>query len=445
VRVSIHISHWAADTPVEKGAGTARASDDAQFIQTQLLIGGVDAEVVDGPVSDAPESDFWFVFEHELPWHLTSLGAAKRDRFVMLRPSGRVPYAVRDEAAAVTYDTAARWTEPPTQAALALRGGSKRSTGTLTEELVRYLRSLLPPPQVEAPPAPGSFPIGETYGRGKVRVTQHLRGGGFQKLFLGTEVASGASALIAYDYLSSRVDVRAFERSVAYDLPGVFPLVYVGKVDFRPGVDFSSANETWVLAERVSDGAWLPSILGLFEDEALADPKSRVLPSYNKRTALADALSLGRSAGRILLAAARNGLLLTRARPDYMWARRSGDCLEVTGLSGRGDALFAMTRVCAGSEWLFDRHYYSPEEFSDDRDDRALSFSLAIMVSEWATGRYPYKYKFHDLGAMTGKHLKLSVPKPLAQLLASAMAVDRDKRPRLSELVDGLVSASASP
>ncbi|MDQ3341625.1 MAG: hypothetical protein M4D80_41265 [Myxococcota bacterium] len=97
-----------------------------------------------------------------------------------------------------------------------------------------------------------------------------------------------------------------------------------------------------------------------------------------------------------------------------------------------------MTRVDAVREPLFDRHYYAPEEHLEDADDRAITFALAIIIAEWATGRFPYKRKFHSSGPLSGKHLKLALPRRLEQLLSRGMALDRAKRPRLVELVQEL-------
>lgn len=436
MRVSIHIAHFSRDPTIERGLETARAADDAQYIHSQLLIAGIDAEVVDGPVSDSLESAFWFVFEDELRWHEASMGSARRDRFVVLRPSGCSPFALGQEAAAITYTSASMWNEPPVTGALLGCGALLPAGRTLTEQLVAHLRSIEPPHRVGNELGP--FPIGETFDRGAYRVESHLQGEGYQQLFLGRDQRSYAPLLVAFDVLSSRVDIRAFHKTVAYESPGVFPFAFVGKVEFRTGIDVSDASSMWALLETASAGEWLPSILGHFEPHVVAEQQSRRLPSYNSKTALPDALSLGISAGRILAAAAANGILLTRVRPEYMWARRIGERLDVMGLSARADAFFAMSRVDAVRQPVFDRYYYAPEEYSDQRDDRALSFSLAIMVAEWATGRFPYKYKFHDSGPLSGKHLKLALPKPLAALLSRGMRVDRDERPRLVEFLDEL-------
>ncbi|MDQ3341626.1 MAG: hypothetical protein M4D80_41270 [Myxococcota bacterium] len=344
MRISIHIAQFSKDRTIERGASTARAADDAQYICTQLLIAGVDAEVVDGPVSDAPESAYWIVFENELPWHVTSLGAARRDRIVVLRPSGRIPFVVGDEFATVTYASASEWSEGARTGAIQARGAQPSGAPTLAVQLVTLLRA-----EKTALPAAatrGPFPIGETVG-GRDDPNRRAPSGRRLPEALSRARRSQAQLIVAFDVRLSRVDIRAFQHAVAYESPGVLPFAFVGKLDFREGIDISEASETWVLAERATEGAWLPSLLGRFGTDALADPESRRLPSYDPKTAVPNALALGRSAGRILVTAAERGRRLTRVRPEYMWARDLDGCLEVTGLSARADRILRDdTRRC---------------------------------------------------------------------------------------------------
>jgi hypothetical protein len=100
-------------------------------------------------------------------------------------------------------------------------------------------------------------------------------------------------------------------------------------------------------------------------------------------------------------------------------------------------SFFAKTTIDAVSLPLFDRYYYAPEA-DEDPDDRALVFALATMIAEWATGRFPFKYKFHGHGPLEGKHLKLKLPPPLASLLSRGMRVDRAERPNLAQFLDEL-------
>ncbi len=320
-----------------------------------------------------------------------------------------------------------------------LAGWSDVRHGSLAEYLVGYLRAMAGEDQLRGV-APGTFtfPLTETLGGGAYRIERLLQGQGAQKLLLGRDLATGDALLIALDTMS-RVDLRAFQRSIAYESPGVLQLDHVGMLDLTARGDISSQVAAWGLVERAPRGSWLPSLLGTFDPEVVFEPESRQLPSHDPRTALVDALSLGRGAGKILARAAEKGILLTRVRPEYMWAQRVNGVLEITGLSARGDAFFETSRTDAVSWPVFDRYYYAPEEHTEERDDRALVFSLSIMIAEWATGRFPYQRKYHDVGPLTGEHLPLALPTPLARLLSRGMRLDRDDRPGLAEFL-GLLS-----
>jgi hypothetical protein len=258
-----------------------------------------------------------------------------------------------------------------------------------------------------------------------------------QQLFAGKSLADGGEVLVALDLLPLRIDIEAFRRTLGYEHSGIFTLAYLGRLDMLPNVDHQDQVSRWALVERVSAGSWLTSLIGSYELRFFYDAESHMLPSHNPATAVRNALSLGRSAGRILAAAAAAGTLLPYVRPEYMWARDADGALEVTGLSARGHAFFAKTTIDAVSLPLFDRYYYAPEA-DEDPDDRALVFALAIMIAEWATGRFPFKYKFHGQGPLEGKHLKLKLPAPLASLLSRGMRVDRAERPDLAQFLDEL-------
>lgn len=284
------------------------------------------------------------------------------------------------------------------------------------------------------------FPIGDTVAHGVYRVDAHLQGRGLQQLFRG-RAGDGGEVLIVVDKKPS-TDRDAFMRENAYVSPGVFALEVAGNFDEAGDAQRRSRQRArWALVERVTDGRWLPSILGTHGPDAVYESEPRMLPSHEPRKALANAVSLGGSAGRILAAAADAGVLLARVRPEYMWARSGSRGLEVTGLSARGDAFFAMSRVDAVMLPVFDRYYYAPETQGNlPVDDRALVFALAIMIAEWATGMYPFATKYHPHGALAGRHATLELPPPLASLLSRSMHLERRERPTLATFLEQLES-----
>lgn len=289
------------------------------------------------------------------------------------------------------------------------------------------------------------FPVGETLDRGAFRVESHLQGEGYQQLYLGRELSTGRDVLIAFDKVAS-IDGGAFKRSLTYTSPGLFELAFVGRLDPTPRFDLSIHHERWAIVERVPHGSWLPLHIGRIPANMFDESTPRPSPTHNKKTALGDALSLGRSAGRILSDAASQGLLLTRVRPELMWATRD-EHLVVTGLSTRADAFFRTTKIDSYSPPIFDRHYHAVEFLDADCDDSALVFPLAIMIAEWATGCFPFATKYHSNGAWGGQHQRLAVPSRLASLLSRGMQVDRSARPTLDAFLGELdtIGSSDSP
>lgn len=238
----------------------------------------------------------------------------------------------------------------------------------------------------------------------------------------------------------------------------------------------------WAIVERVPPGSWLPHVLGA------ADPWK----------APAKAIHLGRTAGRILLGAIAAGIDVSRVRPEVMWADKRNGRLEVTGLSPRAIRLFDH-RV--GEQFVllpYSRYYDAPEapevdqpgamdvrpprlapelearirafgalarepgvrnpslgeslndlmrqlEYSRSQplkpppapDDRAVAYSLAVMIAEWASGRYPFKGNDGREIWQAG-HVSLDLPRPLATLLEATIRLDPNVRPRLAEFVEQL-------
>jgi len=168
----------------------------------------------------------------------------------------------------------------------------------------------------------------------------------------------------------------------------------------------------WVILERLPENVtWLPAALARRDD--LRDR----------------ALDFGLSAGRLLATSARLGVRLTRARPELMWVRGR----EVVALSDRTTRLFDLPRHGFALP-AFAMSYRAPE-LGDE--ERALAFTLATMVAEWATGRYPFPRgpddTIHD--ALKNPHVPFGLDAQLEAVLDDALQVDPAKRMKLVDLV----------
>jgi hypothetical protein len=267
--------------------------------------------------------------------------------------------------------------------------------------------------------AHAAFPLNYTLSNGAFVVDTHLLGEGTQQMFLGHEVSSAVPVLLAYDIRGSRRSVDELRDAVSYRIPGVFELAFVGGFDARGGEEDHHCNSSWAVVERVPAGSWLPSL---------------VSRDFDERRAPQMAIDLGLSAGRILDGAAMRGHLLVRIRPEYMWAEHLEDRWLVTGLSARGDDLFLRQSTELATVPLFDRYYYAPEWYRDP-DERALVFSLAVMMAEWTMGQYPFPTLFYGKGLEQAEHLPIVAPPPLARLLEESLRFDPVDRPSLAELL----------
>lgn len=263
----------------------------------------------------------------------------------------------------------------------------------------------------ELPSTPHEFPASATLGEGAFRIEQRLLGDGFPRLYRGLEVATGRSVLVTIDVYSARKqsldDLRA---AVSYQAPGVFELAYAGT--------FDKDVHHWAIVERVTPGDWLPRILGPAEPWPL----------------VRKAVDLGTSAGRLLLAAARAGIVLAQIRPELLWAQRLDGRLEVTGLSTRAIELFRRAKGDMATLPVFEYWYRAPEA-NTNPDDRSVTFALAAMIAEWATGRYPLLSSY---GRETASHGPIDLPSRLRALLEAGLAEAPASRPDLASFVAAL-------
>jgi len=250
--------------------------------------------------------------------------------------------------------------------------------------------------------------LGSTFDGGRFRVEKRLQGEGLRQLFLGLDTESSDAVLISYDKLPKHTTIAGFVAANKAQAPGVLELLFAGTPDDEASY--------WGVIERVPRSArWLPEVIGPHD--------------------LAKALALGRSAGTILAEAAARGTLLARARPETMWI--TGD--TVAGLSQRSELMFAASWVTTFTMPVFDRYYCAPEVTRKQTvDDRALVFTLSMMIAEWATGLYPFAKKSFDSGPLEDDQVALDLPAPLATLLHSGMQISALRRPDLATFLSAL-------
>jgi hypothetical protein len=280
------------------------------------------------------------------------------------------------------------------------------------------------------------FPIGDTLADGALVVTEHLLGSGSQLLYLGAAAnRPDERHLVSVIWAPKGIaDAAKLREQLGYNAPGIHDLVHLGHFDVRGDDELRRIHQGqyWALVERLpgGDGDWLPRLLA-----APLGP--------------ARAVALGLSVGRILERAAAAGHLIVGVRPDYVWARREGEDIVATGLTGRNWDFFAHTGGgCMVPGMIFERHYYAPEVYAErGESDQSLVFTLAVMIAEWATGNYPFPDSWaggnmHSL--RQGRHAPLELPSPLADFLALALKPEPAHRPSLEYFLRRLGKLTAA-
>lgn len=282
--------------------------------------------------------------------------------------------------------------------------------------------------------------LNSTFGGGRYRVEALLQGKGLRQLYRGRDTTTGATVMVSYDKFPKHLTIQKFVETTGARMPGVLDLVFAGPPDDK------NITFMWGMIEQPPPSTeWLPAVLGQHDEESANHPV-KPLPSFDPTSALRNAMRLGRTAGRILAANAANGTLLTHVRPETTWIERGADgALEVSALSQRSELMFEASWVTSWVWPVFDRYYYPPEVAWKEPtvDDRALVFSLSIMIAEWATGLYPFATKDYASGPLEDNQVPLALPKRLAELLDAGMWIDPDRRPRLKPFLAELEALDA--
>lgn len=272
----------------------------------------------------------------------------------------------------------------------------------------------------------------------------------------GTTIVGGRY-LVEEHYLGCGADQLWFARSTA-----------------DPSVRFmvsSTSNNGLVLASdgpdlcRPADGLFIPRFLGnpdLVNDDPAQTPQRghycvyvEQLPEGQPLYATCEdpapyAIRLGAQIGALLQRASASGVLNVGLRPEYVWVTWANELPTVTGVGGRNGYFFgaARRRRDLPTHPLFTHRYYAPEASRNKpHDDRALVLTLAVMIAEWLIGRYPYNRdgEWGYARLCEGDHIPLPGPKPLTDLLASALRPNPAHRPNLATFTRALSALESVP
>lgn len=237
-----------------------------------------------------------------------------------------------------------------------------------------------------------AFPHGASVAGGAFRITEKLRGIGFQQLWRAVRASDGRPALVAIDNRLSRVPADSVRSVLAARNAVNVELAYAGETDDPP-----EGHAHWLCVEIAREGTWLPDLI-----------VGGVTPQQ--------AIELARSAGRLLVQALAEGTMFARVRPEYMWGVRDGERFTVTAVTDRPHELFRRKTYDMVTLSPFEREYAAPEVWLSEPSDRSMVYSLAKMLLDWAGG----------------------APAAISELLDRALSEDPDHRPGLGAFLAGL-------
>jgi len=283
---------------------------------------------------------------------------------------------------------------------------------------------------------PGEPPLTDTIANGAYQIDEHVFGVRRWRQYLGHRIAQPTERVVVscLTHGTPKAPLDQLRSDLAYSVPGVLELAFFGPLDVPETAERRKELAEWcVLVERLPSGE-------------------------TARRAIRDAIGahaavkLGLAVGAIVERALRAAVPMAALRPEYIWIERDprGEWTP-TGITGRNGAFFASHKFSHyPSNTPFLRPYGAPEA-DHAPTDRSPVFTLATLIAEWTTGRYPF------LGAWDrGSHLiqlrvdqpdepdLRGVPPQLAELLACGLRRDPATRPGLVEWLhelSGLVEA----
>jgi TolB-like protein len=261
------------------------------------------------------------------------------------------------------------------------------------------------------------------------RVERELDGGGMSRLFLATDLLLARSVVVKVlpPELAGEVNAARFQREIAvaahFQHPHILPILSAG-----------------------ADGSLLYYTMPFVEGESLQQRMTRdgALPAadaYRLLAEVADALAYAHARGIVhrdvkpsnIMIAGEHAVLV-----DFGVAQAVEEAIDITG-----------------GHFVGTTQYMAPEQFtSADVDGRADVYSLAVVIFEVLTGRFPDEItaegpapqsrKTRTLRSLTG--LRTEVPRELSDLVRQALASEPEARlASATALRDGLEAALAQP
>lgn len=260
----------------------------------------------------------------------------------------------------------------------------------------------------------------------RIRIVRCLCGVIATRMFLAVSTTREAKSYLASTIHNPKdIPTEQLRDALSYRGPGLLELCEIRRPDPPSRGDLStqlSLMQQWVMLEQLPDGAsWLPDLTQA--------------PLGATR-----AVRLCLSVGEILLANLDVDPTNVFIRPELIWASLAGDQPVAMGLSTRV-ITFTRHKHPHSVGQLFTRSYAAFDPPATRRPSSALSFSLALMLQQWATGLWPFARDWYGNPGPNvddRRHPALEVPRPLQQTLHRALTEDVAKRIPLPEFLDEL-------
>lgn len=269
-----------------------------------------------------------------------------------------------------------------------------------------------------------------TLGNGEYLLDEHLAGVGRWRVYLGHSVRRpNEGVLVSWVDGPEKIPLEQLRAELDHTVVGLLPLRFLGTFDATADPQ-EAVRDVGVLVESLPPGE---------------SARRRIqLPLSMK-----DAGQLAVSVGRIMERAAAAGILLSALRPEFIWVEEKDGGLVVTGVTARSHRFFESR---SGGEFNspvpFPRPYGAPEA---DRapTERSLVFTLAAILAEWLSGRYPFPEEWHHLARRPSLCVREpadpdldQVPPSIRSVLRQALEQDPEKRPTLASFVAELERVS---
>jgi hypothetical protein len=244
------------------------------------------------------------------------------------------------------------------------------------------------------------FPIGGRLGQGRYAITHALRGGPDRGMYR----ARGVGEVTTYLATLGPPQVRDFtelRRELAFDVPGIAPLEYIGRLEPH----------------------------GEAGHEAMLEREPAGLPASELAHPMAGnaALRLVLGIARVVRGAHAAGKFFGTLRPELVYVQSASEPV-VTGIAPRAERfwLTAAPRTY-GVAPCFDDFYQSPEQLAQPHDPATAAsdvFALGAMLAHWLAGEHPFEGE-STLQAMSialGRRRAFAGPRELAALIDGALA-----------------------